>query len=484
MAPFSVLSDGIVYLDDGGAAKSSDRLKRRRRRRLLRKLRFPVIFGSCFLIFCLLKQNGSAVKDGIIEQRRKTNQALNKLLKKTGTRARPTDYHYGEEHGRKKQSETNIENERKYRWTTDIILPPLRNQKEWARKFFDGQENNVRERHDFKVIYGKKTLPWEPKAENVQDRPPKLDYTKHNYEYPEIIPHPPRGGSYPAMETLGQLLKRWPQNELDTPPSPIVERLQHFDFNDPEQLEVAERYRDLEFPFKLSNVPELIAANAKWTDDYLSFHFDRNRKVLRNTDNSEFEEYAHMPSSEGHAQESVDSFFAFFTAKNWNVNSMGGPPTKDNDFTYERWARHARYADSVGLEQNETHYYWQSGASPRERHHSKEEWAMISVDLPSFSDPEPNFISFNPKEQKGIQCRFGERGVAAATHYDGGRNMVGMITGAKRYVLAPPRECGKVCVTHETLNLERYHDEFYSHCFTHTLDFQFYFSITARYCRC
>lgn len=69
---------------------------------------------------------------------------------------------------------------------------------------------------------------------------------------------------------------------------------------------------------------------------------------------------------------------------------------------------------------------------------------MISVDLPSFSDTEPNFISFNPAEAKGIQCRFGERGVTAATHYDGGRNMVGMITGAKRYILAPPVECAKV----------------------------------------
>lgn len=79
-----------------------------------------------------------------------------------------------------------------------------------------------------------------------------------------------------------------------------------------------------------------------------------------------------------------------------------------------------------------------------ERKGPKDQWTMISVDLPSFSDTEANFISFNPAEAKGIQCRFGERGVTAATHYDGGRNMVGMITGAKRYILAPPVECAKV----------------------------------------
>ena len=38
----------------------------------------------------------------------------------------------------------------------------------------------------------------------------------------------------------------------------------------------------------------------------------------------------------------------------------------------------------------------------------------------------------------------GERGVTTATHYDAGRNMIGMIHGAKRYILQPPRECHKL----------------------------------------
>eukprot|EP00587_Corethron_hystrix_P013981 CAMPEP_0113305324 /NCGR_PEP_ID=MMETSP0010_2-20120614/4988_1 /TAXON_ID=216773 ORGANISM="Corethron hystrix, Strain 308" /NCGR_SAMPLE_ID=MMETSP0010_2 /ASSEMBLY_ACC=CAM_ASM_000155 /LENGTH=149 /DNA_ID=CAMNT_0000159703 /DNA_START=365 /DNA_END=814 /DNA_ORIENTATION=+ /assembly_acc=CAM_ASM_000155 len=33
------------------------------------------------------------------------------------------------------------------------------------------------------------------------------------------------------------------------------------------------------------------------------------------------------------------------------------------------------------------------------------------------------------------------RGVTAATHYDAGRNMIAMVMGAKRYVLAPPKAC-------------------------------------------
>lgn len=71
-----------------------------------------------------------------------------------------------------------------------------------------------------------------------------------------------------------------------------------------------------------------------------------------------------------------------------------------------------------------------------ERYEQPDQWSFITKDLPSFSATEPNFIMFHPEEQKGIQCRFGERGVVAATHYDSGRNMVGMITGAKRYIVS------------------------------------------------
>jgi len=54
---------------------------------------------------------------------------------------------------------------------------------------------------------------------------------------------------------------------------------------------------------------------------------------------------------------------------------------------------------------------------------------------------EENFFVFHIQEQKGIQCRFGERGVTAATHFDAGQNMIAMLTGAKRYILSPPKAC-------------------------------------------
>jgi Cupin-like domain len=131
---------------------------------------------------------------------------------------------------------------------------------------------------------------------------------------------------------------------------------------------------------------------------------------------------------------------------------MGIPPTRNNDWSFEQWSKHAHYADRVGLSPHQPHFYFQAGVDKSERFEDPDDWTFISKDLPSFSSTEGNFFEFSPEEQKGIQCRFGERGVTAATHYDSGRNMVAMITGAKRYILSPPRECSKLGIVNNEGN--------------------------------
>ncbi len=50
----------------------------------------------------------------------------------------------------------------------------------------------------------------------------------------------------------------------------------------------------------------------------------------------------------------------------------------------------------------------------------------------------------DPDTYRGINCRFGMKGVAATARYDSRRNFVAMIRGRKRYILLPPAECGKL----------------------------------------
>ena len=44
---------------------------------------------------------------------------------------------------------------------------------------------------------------------------------------------------------------------------------------------------------------------------------------------------------------------------------------------------------------------------------------------------------------------FGMKGVIAEAHYDGGRNMVAVLKGAKRYILSPPKDCERLSIIKE-----------------------------------
>lgn len=276
---------------------------------------------------------------------------------------------------------------------------------------------------------------WKKLSENEQDRGPKVDYTKQElFEYPDRMEYP--SDEYPFLQTMNELLTRWPQDELDKPPSPILEQLIHFNFSDPKEKAMAKNFRDARLPFKVYDVPEIAAAGEKWTDEYVALNFDRAGLPLFQS--------GIPPRSSGNCQESHDNFFAFFSPTNWQTSIMGPPPYRNNDWTYKKWALHARYADSTSLSFDQPHFYYQSGVPRSERYEPKDKWTFVSRDLPSFSANTETFFQFQPEEQKGIQCRFGERGVTAATHYDAGQNMVAMITGAKRYILSPPKECSKL----------------------------------------
>ena len=53
---------------------------------------------------------------------------------------------------------------------------------------------------------------------------------------------------------------------------------------------------------------------------------------------------------------------------------------------------------------------------------------FLSNDLALFSTTVDNFFVSKVSANKGIQCRFGMKGVIAEAHYDGGRNMVGVVS--------------------------------------------------------
>ena len=360
------------------------------------------------------------------------------------------------------------------RWARPELLPPLHSNAEDEEE--EGEDkpllrvssqnrakttkNPERFFHVHRLQHTSTPMAWEDEAARLfsgeqqqqqqqQAKGPTVDYTKHSYLYPEKIHEPPATlGDYPPLVPMKELYERWPQDDVDHPPTPFQERLLHFDYQNPQDLEAAQRFRDAKLPFKLVNVPEVALAGDKWTDEYLSYNFDPPQFTSRfrhdPTEISKKNTNHPWPRARGTCQESPDNFFAFFAQGGWPVAEMGLPPTRNSDYTYEKWAQHASYADAVGLDPNQPHLYYQAGVDREERLKPKADWTFISRDLPSFSSRTETFFVFEVESQKGIQCRFGERGVTAATHFDSGRNMVAMVKGAKRYVLSPPRECSKL----------------------------------------
>ncbi|KAG7370434.1 cupin-like domain containing protein [Nitzschia inconspicua] len=320
-----------------------------------------------------------------------------------------------------------------------------------------------------------------------QSKPLAVDYTNDQYyEYPSVQKYPSL--EYPTLLSLGSIMERWPQHEIDrgtgttTVTRIIRETLQHLPFRS-DHFDVARRYIDLGLPFKFTNVPELLEANRKWTDEYVSRQHDHINNDHNNDDSSiddndnnnqqrQRQRQHHRRPVQGKCQESPTGFFTFFEPRQWNITELQAlPPTRNNDMTFEEWSDHARYADSSRLHPNRPHFYFQTNVDRQERFvpndnddDDKRQHSFVSLDLPSFSSPNGTILSPSPQEQNGIQCRFGERGIITALHYDEGRNMIGMITGARRYILLPPNQCSKLSIftdrdhplfRHSTLNLGR-----------------------------
>ena len=249
---------------------------------------------------------------------------------------------------------------RKYKWIDVKQLPPLPGQEDMIdRSILEGglgRRPDKRSAKDFRVKHaGEPPMPWEAEADDdgvgrysaislgadsiqPQDQSeahhhgrgitggsnPRVDYTSIEYTYPTTLPEPPIEGGYPFLEPLGTLMTRWPQDDIDNPPQPFVERLQHFDYNDPEQVAMALKFRDAELPFKVYNVPEVVAAGKKWTDEYISSQFDafrrkKNKNGLLDTvlGGGGGGGGGDIPMTKGHCQEAKGNFFSFFQPMNW-----------------------------------------------------------------------------------------------------------------------------------------------------------------------
>jgi hypothetical protein len=182
------------------------------------------------------------------------------------------------------------------------------------------------------------------KATGSHPRPGAVvDYTTPSkYTYPTIHLHPPSSTEYPKFRTTTEIFQEWPQNSDHV--GVIHETLMHFNYSDPVQRAASIRYRDLELPFKLYDIPDLVSVHDLWTDEYLIEQTDHTPHTLKN--------FLSV------VQESVNNFFLFFLL--WDTRTAGMPSIRQSKgMGMEEFIEHAIYADAVQLSAEQPHYYYQ-----------------------------------------------------------------------------------------------------------------------------
>uniref|UniRef100_A0A7S3NET5 JmjC domain-containing protein n=1 Tax=Aureoumbra lagunensis TaxID=44058 RepID=A0A7S3NET5_9STRA len=243
---------------------------------------------------------------------------------------------------------------------------------------------------------------------------------------------------YPQTQPLNEILKAWNPDNV-TIPIPFRETLQIFNYSNLKERALAEEYRNAEVPFKLYDIPNIEQVRKKWNDAYLVDVMDHRRGTQFKIERSKNNHFMYWQ----HKQNMPAKY------KDWI------PPTEIiTGVHFAQWLDWAHTADAEQIESEATHHYLMLGTMPltqlhashssfRPRENNKYRH-FVNNDLSIFTPDTENFFITNIAANKGIQCRFGMRGVIAEAHYDGGRNMVAMLKGAKRYILSPPTSCSNL----------------------------------------
>lgn len=278
------------------------------------------------------------------------------------------------------------------------------------------------------TLYG---VPLEEYIKNI----PGLDYD------PSKIRHLHNAEPLDKMNyfKLGELLEKWNPDDVsplrwaESPAHPNTGNgIPRYDYSNKYERKLALDRRNLELPFIVYNVDELDTATATWTYSYLDANFGDSLRSVEHSQDNHFMYFAQkkgkippdgwIPPQEVQQMTFRDFASKTITRKNSKCDNIVSGSISNPVLKY------LRNCDSNDL------YYFIINALEGLRE------AFIREDL-SFFDKSNNFFVVDSSKQKGINCRFGMRGVVAEAHYDGGRNMVAMIQGRKRYILLPPSTC-------------------------------------------
>jgi hypothetical protein len=234
-------------------------------------------------------------------------------------------------------------------------------------------------------------------------KPPKV----LPYDVYKCPPTPPV--NYPYQWLLVDLLTDWNPDRTNVPDQ-IYQGLCVFDWSTDKAKVLA--YRTAEKPFVVQGHPEVLRATERWNHPgYLSSLIGNNPK--RN-------EY------------SRNNHFMFWRALG-SVPAGWTPPTKNVPLTYDEWLARAKVVQDHPDHATQEHWYFRLNGAPHQN-------SYLYDELPMFQEKE-NVFMVDPSQARGINCRFGMKGVIAESHFDFTRNWVLLLGGQRRYILSSPDQC-------------------------------------------
>ena len=220
---------------------------------------------------------------------------------------------------------------------------------------------------------------------------------------------PPPG--YPEAYKMLDIVDNWNPDDTNIPEY-HYDSLCHFDART--EMHKAENYRQAELPFIVYNHPEVDETARRWGDiDYLE------RKLGTRT-------YRTETSNSNH--------FMYFRNKRKATNPDGSKwvqPTHEIHTSFEDWLKVAVQGQNATTEERKHQYFRVSSDMGN---------PFIFDELPFFK-PVKSFFIVEPRQQQGIHCRFGMKGVIAEAHFDGSRNSVAQMAGLRRWILTHPNQC-------------------------------------------
>ena len=267
--------------------------------------------------------------------------------------------------------------------------------------------------------------------------PPTDDMTYSIFDCPET---PPTG--YPKEWNALSVLDHWPIDDTDMPSDYLYQGLCVFDWNVTSDRLKVDTYRRAEQPFVLRNHEQVLQTAERWsTPGYLQDLLGDTPQRNEYSHSNHFMFWRLTPQRQQKQQKQQQA-----SSTTWK------PPTEMVELSFQDWYQKAQQLQQKpGRQQQQEedqtqqdHWYFRLNGAQTQNLNT-----FLYEELPFFKvkqqqqqqQQESSLFMVDPLGERGINCRFGMKGVFAEAHFDPTRNWIVLLSGQRRYLLAHPREC-------------------------------------------